>query len=220
MSQADQDIAVEASLKTSGLGSAAVVDDGVVPTIDVSQADKAKVAEELWQAATQVGFFSVVGHGIPQSVIDDAFAVSADFFAQPLEDKMKQSPGDMKNNAGFEHFAQVRPSTGVADQKESIQVTARAGVMDGRWPSDNFKDKADALMNAANKLAGEILDLLETKAVPHNKPGTISKSHTLWADDGQCTLRFLHYPALPDGAADKLLEDGYWRAGPHTGMCT
>lgn len=112
MSQADQDIAVEASLKTTGLGSAAVVDDGVVPTIDLSDADKTKVTNQLWQAATQVGFFSVVGHGIPQSVIDDAFGVSADFFAQPLEEKKIQSPGDMKNNAGFEYFDQVRPSTG------------------------------------------------------------------------------------------------------------
>ena len=100
MSQADQDIAVEASLLTTGLGSAAVVDDGVVPTIDLSAQDKSKVADQLWQAATQVGFFSVVGHGIPQSVIDDAFGASVDFFAQPLEDKKSQSPGDMKSNAG------------------------------------------------------------------------------------------------------------------------
>jgi len=100
MSQADQDIAVEASLKTTGLGSAAVFDDGVVPTIDLSASDKSQVAEQLWQAATKVGFFSVVGHGIPQSVIDDAFGASENFFAQPLEDKKTQSPGDMKSNAG------------------------------------------------------------------------------------------------------------------------
>lgn len=111
----------------------------------------------------------------------------------------------------------VRPSTGVADQKESLQVTARQGVMDGRWPSEDFKEKANALMNAAHELAGKILDLLEPMAVPHNEPGTISKSHTLWADDGQCTLRFLHYPALPEGSTEKLLREGYWRAGPHTG---
>ena len=42
------------------------------------------------------------------------------------------------------------------------------------------------------------------------------KSHTLWSDDGQCTLRFLHYPALSEDATGKLLKEGYWRAGPHT----
>jgi len=129
------------------------------------------------------------------------------------------SPCHLYCQKGFEHFAQVRPSTGVADQKESIQVTARKGIMDGRWPSDDFQNKATELLNAAHKLASEILDLLEPLAVPTNEPGTISKSHTLWADDGQCTLRFLHYPALPVESTEKLLQDGYWRAGPHTDWC-
>ena len=151
MSQAAQDIAMEASLQTTGLGSAAVKNDGVVPIIDMS-APKEVVAHKLWEAATKVGFFSVVNHGIPQSLIDDAFSSSAGFFGQPLSDKMSQAPGDMKNNAGFEHFAQIRPSTGVADQKESFQVTARKGVMDGRWPSSAFRGTAQELMEAAHKL--------------------------------------------------------------------
>lgn len=43
-SQADQDIAVEASLLATGLGSAAVVDDGVAPVIDMSQGSEEEVA--------------------------------------------------------------------------------------------------------------------------------------------------------------------------------
>ena len=149
MSQADQDIAMEASLKATGLGSAAVKDDGVVPVIDLQQPD---AAQQLWKAATEVGFFSVINHGIPQSLIDDAFASSTGFFEQPLKDKQRQSPGDMRHNAGFEYYAQVRPSTGVADQKESLQVTARQGVMDGRWPSNEFRGMAQELLTATHKL--------------------------------------------------------------------
>lgn len=222
---ADQDIAVEASLRATGLGSAAVVDDGVVPTIDLRNPNQAQVAQQLWKAATEVGFFTVIGHGIPQSVIDDAFAVSADFFGQSVDAKQAQSPGDMKNNAGFEYFSQVRPSNpGVADQKESLQVTARKGVMDDKWPSDAFQDKAESLLKAAHRLASDLLDLLEPHAVPHVPPGTLAKSHTLWSADGQCTLRFLHYPAMAAEVAahlDKKDDDQnkpttYWRAGPHT----
>ena len=44
----------------------------------------------------------------------------------------------------------------------------------------------------------------------------MAASHTLWSDDGQCTLRFLHYPPMPAEATKKLLDEGYWRAGPHT----
>jgi len=215
-SQADEDIAVEASLKETGLGSAAVVDDGVVPTIDLSSETNDEIRQKLWDAATQVGFFTVTGHGIEQSVIDEAFAAAESFFAQPLEAKQEQSPLDMSINCGFEHFAQVRPSTGVADQKESLQITARQGCMDNRWPSPEYKKKAEALMNAAHALAGRLLNFLEPLATPQVVPGTLANSHTLWSDDGQCTLRFLHYPSLDAGTTAKLLQDGYWRAGPHT----
>ena len=215
-SAADQDVALETSLKHTGLGSAAVSDDGVVPVIDLSKGSKEEITRQLWDAATQVGFFSVVGHSIDQSIIDDAFAASETFFAQPLEDKKVQSPLDMSVNCGFEYFAQVRPSTGLADQKESLQITARKGCMDNRWPSPQFQDTAEKLLNAAHALANELLSLLEPLATPQVVAGTLAKSHTLWQEDGQSTLRFLHYPALDADSSDKLLKEGYWRAGPHT----
>lgn len=90
-------------------------------------------ATKLWQPGTKISFFAIVGHGFDPSIIGDAFAASEDFFAQPLEAKQEQLPLDMSINCGFEHFAQVRPSTGVADQKESLQVTARKDSMDSRW---------------------------------------------------------------------------------------
>ncbi|KAL3939408.1 MAG: hypothetical protein SGARI_001383, partial [Bacillariaceae sp.] len=210
---ASEDIAVEASLKTSGLGSAEATDDGVVPVIDLSASD---AAQQLWKAATEVGFFSIINHGIAQSLIDGAFQESQDFFEQPLEDKKTQSPGDMSVNCGFEHFSQVRPSTGVADQKESLQITAREGSMNGRWPSDRFEKSATSLLAASHELANKLLDLLEPQAVPQVKSGTLSKSHNLWSPEGQCTLRFLHYTAQEKETTRALLKEGYWRAGPHT----
>jgi tRNA(Arg) A34 adenosine deaminase TadA len=221
---ANQDIAVEASLKTSGLGSADAKDDNIVPVIDLSNPNIEDVQQQLWDAATNVGFFSVIGHGIDLRKIDAAFEESANFFQQPLEEKTTQSPLDMKNNCGFEYFSQVRPSTGVADQKESLQVTAREGGMDGRWPNPTFQNAATTLLEDSHQLANRILELLQPLAVPPNAesadthdPHLISKSHTLWAPDGQCTLRFLHYPPMDNDTTTKLLADGYWRAGPHTG---
>jgi isopenicillin N synthase-like dioxygenase/tRNA(Arg) A34 adenosine deaminase TadA len=218
-SQAAQDIAVEASLKETGLGSAAVVDDGVVPVIDMSLSDE-EVSKQLWEAATTVGFFSVVNHGIDQSLVDAAFGSATQFFGQSVEDKKAQSPLDMSINSGFEYFSQVRPSTGVADQKESLQITARTGCMNGRWPSNppDFTNSSQTLMTAAHGLANRLLTLLEPLATPHLPPGTLADAHTLWSDQGQCTLRFLHYPPIitsPEATA-KLLKEGYWRAGPHT----
>lgn len=219
--KADQeDILVEKSLLMSGLGSAPAVDNGTVPIIDIS-GPRAEVADKLWHAATNVGFFIVTGHGIPQAIIDDAFDTSKEFFAQPLDAKQAQSPFAAHLNSGYEFMSQVRPSTGLADQKESLQITAREGCMDGRWPNDGLRSKAISLMEAAHSLAGQILDLLEPFALPDapGERGILSGSHTLWADDGQCTLRLLHYPPAPKESIVRLREDGHWRAGAHTDWC-
>jgi len=221
---ARDDILVEESLRASGLGSAPAVDDGTVPVIDIG-GPEADVAERLWQAAANVGFFVVTGHGIPQNIIDDAFAVSSNFFAQSVEDKEAQSPFAANLNSGYEYMSQIRPSTGLADRKESVQITAREGCMDGRWPNDTFKSATVALMEAAHHLAGRVLDLLEPRALPprphgeverESGGGVLSKSHTLWAEDGQCTLRLLHYPPAPRADIVRLREGGHWRAGAHT----
>jgi len=177
--QASADIEVERSLFTSGIGAAASSSDYSVPVIDMSKGSDEEIAEELWNAATTVGFFSVVNHGIPQEAIDQAFQVSKEFFSLPQEEKEAASPFAIYLNAGYEFMSQVRPSTGTADQKESLQITAREGVMDSRWPGHptNFRPTAETLMDQAFQLSKRIMDLLESKACPNLEPGTLSASH-------------------------------------------
>lgn len=177
--QANADIDLERSLFTSGIGAAASSSDYQVPVIDMSKGTDEQIAEELWNAATTVGFFSVINHGIPQEDIDQAFQVSKEFFSLPEKVKEEASPFAVNLNAGYEFMSQVRPSTGRADQKESLQITARAGVMDTRWPDNpsNFRRKAEALLEKSYALSKRIMDLLERKACPDLKPGTLSSSH-------------------------------------------
>ena len=62
-----------------------------IPVIDISalvetgEIDAA--ARAIHEAAATVGFFYLSGHGIPQGLMDDAFAVARDFFALPEADK-------------------------------------------------------------------------------------------------------------------------------------
>jgi isopenicillin N synthase-like dioxygenase len=154
------DIETERSLLQSGFGAAPATRDNnnyQVPVIDMSQASEdEELARQLWDAAHSVGFFTVINHGIPLELIDQAFEVSAQFFSQSQEEKEQQSPFAKDLNSGYEYFTQVRPSTGTADQKESLQVTARKGAMDGQWPNspDNFKDMANQFLAQAHRLAG------------------------------------------------------------------
>ena len=68
----------------SGVGDKAATAD-TVPVIDLSNPAPDAISQALWAAATTVGFFTVINHGIPLDQIDDAFSCSESFFAQPLE---------------------------------------------------------------------------------------------------------------------------------------
>jgi len=220
---AEAEIAIERGLLSSGAGASGAV-EGVVPTIDLRDPG---AGEALWEAARSVGFFVVTGHGLPQEAIDAGFAAAGAFFAQEVAAKEAQCPFEAKLNAGYEFLKQVRPSTGTVDQKESLSITARSGVMDDRWPTQpgNFRGAAESLAAEAHKLATRLLTLLQPAACPHLPPGTLAASNTLWSETGQCTLRLLHYPPLADDTQQSLAAgiargEQHWRAGPHTDWCS
>ena len=148
-----EDIAIEAALKNTATGYAAAKSGaGAVPVIDMTSPD---AAEQMWEAAGSVGFFTLVNHGVPESVIRAAFAASAGFFARDIPTKKAESPFAPHLNSGYEFMSQVRPSTGTADQKESLQITAREGSMDSRWPTApaELQPAARELLDASHALA-------------------------------------------------------------------
>lgn len=122
------EVEIERSLRKTVLGYGKARKSDLVPVIDLSQSDAA-VEEQIWKAASTVGFFTIVNHGIDLELIDSAFNTSKHFFDQEVEQKKEQSPYSKQLNSGYEFMEQVRPSTGTADQKESIQITYREGAM-------------------------------------------------------------------------------------------
>jgi isopenicillin N synthase-like dioxygenase len=85
-------------------------------------------------------------HGISAADIKAAFDLSARFFA--LEDDIKARTPLNGKNAGWEKNAQIRPSTGTADQKESMQL--QFARMEGLWPDEkdipDFQRQAEYFM--------------------------------------------------------------------------
>jgi isopenicillin N synthase-like dioxygenase len=63
--------------------------------------DRQQVADQLRDACTQVGFFYVKNHGVPQAVIDEAFAEAQRFFALPLSEKMQIHISRSGNHRGY-----------------------------------------------------------------------------------------------------------------------
>jgi isopenicillin N synthase-like dioxygenase len=67
-----------------------------IPTIDISayksnpsSPEALKIVEQVRNACMTVGFFQLVGHGIPRDLQDAVFRGSAAFFALPASEKKK-----------------------------------------------------------------------------------------------------------------------------------
>ena len=66
-----------------------------IPVIDISglysavPAERQAVADNIHDAARDVGFFYVCGHRIPGTATDDLVASAKQYFAQPYEQKMQ-----------------------------------------------------------------------------------------------------------------------------------
>jgi isopenicillin N synthase-like dioxygenase len=78
-----------------------------IPVIDFapffrgSEADKRRVARQIDEACTDTGFFTIVGHGIPQAELDRVRQMAVDFFALPHEEKMKVQRPPEKVSRGY-----------------------------------------------------------------------------------------------------------------------
>ncbi|BEI24005.1 isopenicillin N synthase family oxygenase [Vibrio fluvialis] len=194
-----------------GLGAEAEL--SAIPLIDLSDFPlrRTEIAEQLWQAATEVGFFQLINHGIALSEIEQAFTLSEQFFALPVEQKQR-FPLKAGLNAGWEFRQQVRPSTGLADQKESYQITLPH--MEALWPEQelvaDFQSHLLSMEYQAWQLGMKILSCFADKL--GFERDFFTRAHQRDSEHYLSTLRMLHYLPMSDIPA---IGD-YWRAGAHT----
>ena len=183
-----------------------------VRRIDISNFDERKeeIAEQLWAASVDIGFFQVTNHGIPIEDIRAAFARAQAFFDQPKDTKA-QWP--LSRNSGWEHKAQIRPSTRTPDQKESYQVTRPRMI--GLWPAEDELPRFKARTLAFERQCWEVgMRLLSCFACKLGFPDDFfTRAHDPEVPTYQSTLRMLHYFAVDPALKD---EPGLWRAGAHT----
>lgn len=182
--------------------------------IDLTDFDRRKpeIADALWEASIDSGFFQLVNHGIPQSETDLAFDMSESFFALPEKVKA-QYPMLSGTNSGWEYMAQVRPSTGTADRKESYQITLPR--MAKLWPGAdelaNFKDRMLRFERMNWELGMRVLSCFALKLSFDDN--FFTTRHDPASPEYQSTLRLLHYLPMRDAKPEDF---ELWRAGAHT----
>lgn len=183
-----------------------------VPTISLHDFDSRRdeIIQELMDASMNVGFFTLSNHGIPLEDVQAAFDLSAEFFALPDDTKAKTALNG--KNAGWEKNAQVRPSTGTADQKESMQL--QFARMDGLWPDERdiagFKVRAERFMKQVQDLSVKVMECFaQGLGLPLDTftAGTVDPG----VGDSQSVLRLLQYHSTEG----KNFGDNFWRAGAH-----
>jgi hypothetical protein len=95
-------------------GERAVETFSTIPLVDLSRIfsedvdDRKAAAQEISGVCKRVGFMYIKNHGIDQSLIEEVFALSRAYHAQPLEVKMKEYVYHNKALRGYDqHFSAI-----------------------------------------------------------------------------------------------------------------
>lgn len=188
--------------------------DRPIPAISLADFDSRidEITEQICSAAEDVGFFCIVDHGIPVTTIDQAFELSSSFFSLP--DSVKATV-PFSNNAGWEKNAQIRPSTGAADRKESYQMQFGAN-MEGKWLPDsalpNFQPSARKFMHQVQEVSERLMKCL-ARGLGFDDNYFI-RAHDTSRPEAQTVCRLLHYFEVP--AENGRAGEVWHRAGAHT----
>jgi isopenicillin N synthase-like dioxygenase len=181
------------------------------------------LAVPLRYACKNIGFFYALNHGVPQEIVDRAFAASRQFHALPLEQKLKlrlnqNNIGYMPMNASVQAASEVHKAT-KPNQNESFFISHDRGpshpdVLAGiplrgrnQWPDGMAELRAD--MMAYFLALGAMCDrMLPGFAVALGIPADFFTP--FFANEAHANLRFLHYPPQQDTG------DNTFGTAPHT----
>jgi isopenicillin N synthase-like dioxygenase len=194
----------------------------MIPTIDLQGTT---AAEEIGDACEHVGFFQIVGHGVPFHIVERAWLQATAFFDLPLSERLSVAMPHASYPYGYQGFEVERlaSSLGVVtppDRKHSFSIgpidSVDHAITDpdeqwirspNQWPG--FDPSFRAVMESYYREMGLLCErVLSFMAVALNKRADYFQpfinAHT-------SALRLLDYPHTA-----VLAAPGQLRAGAHT----
>lgn len=160
------------------------IDQSSIPVIDIApllnDGDVISVAQQIYDAATQTGFFYIKGHGIDQKLIEQAFSVSKEFFALPQDQKQSiavdtsqrgwMATGMSKLQGAKTHDLKEVFFWGTEVPKDHPDLLAqKAMIAQNRWPQETFPKLKDDLTPYYDQLCSVATKVLSAIAVSLNQ---------------------------------------------------
>jgi isopenicillin N synthase-like dioxygenase len=182
---------------------------------------RAAFLADLRYAAHEIGFFYVVGHGVPPGVTAGVERAARRFFALPLEQRLEI---ENVNSAQFRGYTRVgnEHTGGTPDRREQIDIgpeRPERAVQDGepawlrligpnQWPSalPELRPAVLAWQAEALRVSQEVLRALAAAM------GQDERHFDAWFDDEAAThLKLIHYPgaATSDQGVGAHKDYGY-----------
>jgi len=192
-----------------------------VPAVDISPwvkngsaEDRARVAREIDEACSTVGFIQVTGHGIPTSVTDGLASAMDDFFGMELEAK-KQYIGPKGSNRGYtppkaESLSLslgVESASRMNDFFEAYNIGLQASdfpelqlstddYAENVWPEvDGYRQRIEEYFAEAGRVASTLTDIFAAAL------GLAPDFFRSYTDHSVDVMRMNNY-ALPPGTVD------------------
>ena len=183
-----------------------------LPLVDVSSLasselhERQSVADELGKAAREVGFLYVTGHGVAPELIQRLKDRVREYFAQPIERKMRHYIGQSTNHSGYVPEGEEQFASGVVDNKEAYDISFDYLPDEGRkpmlganqWPDlPGFKEDVKAYYDAVFALSNR---LFRGFALALNLP---EDAFTRQITTPPSQLRLIHYPYNANAPQDR-----------------
>lgn len=179
---------------------------------------KARLVQEIAEVSRELGFFYIVNHGLPDSLLGDQLAWGRRFFDLPLEDKLEVDFRKLPVRRGYEPMALQTLQAGMQpDQKEAFSLGRESEPLaaddpfegPNQWPASRadfdgqaFRRQMQTYRDAMTALGAELCGLIASSlALPQDYFAEALVEPSV-------SVRLLHYPPLGSDIADDLLGCG------------
>ncbi|MCO5169508.1 MAG: isopenicillin N synthase family oxygenase [Planctomycetes bacterium] len=177
-----------------------------IPVLDLRDlarpAERVRLVDALGRALTEVGFFALRGHGIPDEEVAALYDLALDLFLLPDEVKARHERPALMGQRGYTRFGREHARDHAApDLKEYFSVGPDLPPDACPYPPNVWPEEAPALRAAAlglfARLEAVAEQVLEVAATYLGEP---PRRFADLIRGGDSLLRIIHYPPLPADA--------------------